>query len=254
MEDEDFLDAALAADDDATPQTEKPKAETPKAAPEQAEPVTVEQPEAAEPAQQVEQPKDEQGRFVPLPTFLDMRDKLKAREAELAQFRAMQERQPAPERPDVFDDPNGAFSYQEQAFEQRLLNQTMNFSERLALREHGKEPVQAAKAWALERMQADPVFQQQVLRDPDPYEFVIQQHRRTTALDKLGDDPTEIEQFLAWKAAQSGSAPSPAAQAVTRNQPAAIPRPSLANAPSAGGIDSQVEEADPFEAEFSRKG
>lgn len=139
---------------------------------------------------------------------------------------------PAP-APDFDSDPAGAMAHQQQVFEQRMLNERLNSSERWARREHGAEKVDQAKTWALDRMQSDPLYYQQVMSSADPYEAVIQDWKRDQVLSSMKDG--DLDAFLAWK----GGNPAPQPASLAPAAPVAIPAPaapprSLASAPTAG--------------------
>jgi len=235
MDDEDFL-AAVEADNanaeevnteaPAAEEASKPEAE----APAPAEPAPAEQPApAAEPGPIM----------VPLTALHETRDKVKDLEARLAKLQP----QPAPvEIPDRYEDPEGYEAYQEAVIQNRLLNITLNTSERFAKKEHGAETVEAAKAWATQRFASDPLYQQQVLADQDPYERVVTDYRRDQLFSKVSD-PSEFDAFLAWKAANATLAATPPGAAPPNPTPTIPPR-SLASAPSAGGITTEVVQSD----------
>lgn len=242
MEDEDFL-AAVEADNAGTPVEDQPEAQPePKAEEKQPEPPPAPAP-AAEAPPVVEELKPEPI-MVPLAALHETRDEVKALKAQLAQFQ-QQPQAPEPiQPPDPIEDPEGFAQFQEARLQQVLLNQTLNTSERFAKKEHGVETVEAAKQWSLQRFQADPLYQQQVLRDPDPYERIVADYRRDQLFSQVSD-PSEFEQFRAWKAAngqlqqQQGGQPPP-----PPNPTPAIPPPSLASAPSAGGILTEAVQSD----------
>lgn len=238
----DFLsDAATAA-----PETPQPVAEaqpTPQDAPQDpaATPVAEVAPEPApEPAPTVVDPAT--GQHVPLPTFLDMRDRATAAEKrakELENWRQQQEaaarRQPPPS---LDEDPQGFHQHQAQQFDAALYSQRLTFSRSLAEVKHGADTVNAAFEWGAARCDQDPFFNQKVKSSPDPVGFVVDEWRRDQVASKV--DPSELEAFLAWKAAQAQQPgqPAPAASAAGAQtappaRPAA-PRPSIAAAPSAG--------------------
>lgn len=235
MEDEDFLAALEEANNE--PQVDEtagePKAEQPEAQPEV---------EAKEPA------RDETGKFtkkeepapepvkdthtVPLPTFLEVRDKVKHLESELEQFRRATQPQPQPAPiPDPLDDPEGFAHYQRQAIEQASLNTTLNISEEMARQAHGDDLVSAAQQWAQSQFASNPSLYAEFTRQRNPYGYIVKEYQRQQMLSQVGDDPKDIEAFLAWKQAQTAVSQQQAAP------PAAPPTPprSLASAPSAGG-------------------
>lgn len=209
----------------AAPETAKPEAPA-------KEPAAPAQDPAASPAEA-----EPAAHHVPLATFLDIRDRAAAAEKRAEQAETWRKEQEAKARqqplPDRNQDPEAYEDFRAQQLESRLQNITLNNSERFATLAHGKESVEAAKAWALQRFQADPAYQQQVLSSSDPYEFVVSEWKRDQTISRLGDG--DLDAFLAWKATQAGdpsAQPTNPAPAI-RASPAA-PRPSLASAPAAG--------------------
>lgn len=165
--------------------------------------------------------------YVPLATVLDTRDKLKeerqARQKLEEQLRVYQAPPPSPDDPDYV-------SHQLQQTQMAVASARLDMSEDNARDKFGDETVDAAKEWALQRFSENPAFQAEVLGQRNPYGYAVQQFQRQQALGKLGD-PSEVEGYLAWKAAQAGQAAAPAAVPETP----AIPSRSLASAPGAGG-------------------
>lgn len=237
MDDDDFLAAVEA--DNASASVEEPKVETPPVAEEpKAEPEKAEQEEPPLELTELapEQTKPTEG-FVPLGAVLDERDKRKALEVELERLRSQQP-QPQLQMPDPYEDPEGFASAQQALLDQRLQNITLNTSERFARKEHGPETVESAKGWALQRFGTDPLYRQQVLNDPDPYERVVKDWRAEQMLAEV--NPSEFEQFKAWKAAQGQLQMQPGGQPPPSTSAPTIPAPSLASAPSAGSILTEV--------------
>lgn len=206
------------------PDAVEPVAETP------TEPVA-EQPEAKpEPA------RDENGRFkpkaeepkpepvmVPLQALHETRDEVKALRAKLEQLQQPQEQ---PKSPDIFEDPEGYQAHLSSQFEQKLYQQTLAISQRFAEQQHGKEAVDQALAWGVERCNADPHFNAQVKSSPDPVGFAIEQYRRDQIASQV--DLSEFQKFQAWQAAQAATQPAPVAETPP-------PPRSLASLPSSGG-------------------
>lgn len=228
----DFLDGEPAAPQPVTPE---PKAEVTQEAAEgqprgpdgkfapKSEAAPEPQPEAPQPAPVQAQPERPEPGHVPITALLDEREKRKQLEAELASFRN-QHMQASPQI-DPMENP-AAFT------QQVVLNARLDLSEEIARGKHGDEVVNAARDWALQQFRNRPAFQQEVLSQRNPYEYVVQQFNR----DKIASEVSlsELEQFKAWKAAQAQL------QAQQQAAPAAppttsIPTPSLAAAPSAGG-------------------
>lgn len=246
-DDEDFL-AAVEADNKGVPE-EPVKVEVvePETAPEpalepEAEPQAEAKPETLELTELApEQTKPTEG-FVPLGAVLDEREKRRAAEAERDALRASQAQQQF-QMPDAYEDPEGFAAAQQALLNQRLQTITLNTSERFARKEHGEETVEAAKAWALQRFASDPLYQQQILNDPDPYDRAVRDYRLSLVASEISD-PTEFEQFKAWKAAQQQLQQQPGGQPPPPNQPPSIPPKSLASAPSAGTILDEPVQSD----------
>lgn len=179
--------------------------------------------------------------YVPLAAVLDTRDQLKAErdrtkalEDQLRQFQ-----QPAPS-----PDDEGYVDLRLDQTQQAVLSAKLDMSEEMTREKFGNETVDAVRDWAVKRFAEDPSFHQQVLSQRNPYGFAVAQYQRTQALDKLGAtvDPSKIEAFLAWQAAQTPDTQSAAAPvaAATPQEQAPIPVRSIASAPSAGGGAAHV--------------
>lgn len=211
----------------------------PEAPPEPA-PMEVEAPEA------IPQPEAER---VPLAAVKAERDRRQALEQENARLRAALMPQA---KPDPYEEPEAYDNYRAEQDAAGRLNLKLDMSEELT-RQVLKDDalVDTARDWAMARFAQSPAFYQEVMSHRNPYGYVVEKYRREQALEALGD-PSEVDAFRAWKAAQSETQPV-AAQAVAPPKPSAPPR-SLASAPSAGGIATQVEEdGDGYDAEFKRK-
>ncbi len=247
---EDDFDSAFEADSETVPVELEIKVEAPKPEP---------TPETPQPATEVplelteraDGTKAEPG-YIPIAALLDTRDKLKAAEAranqleqEQAQYRASQQQPQA--MPDMFDDEAGYQRFIANQIHQVSLNTRLDLSEDMARGKYDDATVDQARDWVLSQNQSNPGFVQQVLSSRNPYEFAVKEHRRVQALDKLSD-PADLDQFLAWRAAQQQPAVDPAIP----NQGSAIPPRSLASAPSAGGIGltPEPDEAEAFKDAF----
>lgn len=257
MDEEDFL-AAVEADNVGAPVEDAPE---PKKEEDQALPEPTPDPEPAlealtEPATPTEPPvvpqapKQPDPGFVPVTAMLDERDKRKALEAELAQYRAQHQPQ---ETPDVYDDPEGFARHQEQRVQQALYQTNLQWSERIATIQHGQEAVTAAKEWGIARCDSDPFFNAKVAASPDPVGYVVQEFKRDQIATSV--DPAQYQQFLAWQSAQQQLSQQQAAPAVNSHSPPSIPPRSLASAPSAGGVMTEPaqSEKDIFEEVIPRK-
>lgn len=183
-----------------------------------APPAALEPPQAPEPAQ----PQIPPG-YVPISVVQELR-------GEIRQLRQAPPQAP----PDRYEDPEGYEAHREQQVEQRLLNQTLNVSERFARKEYGAAAVDQARDWALGRFQNDPHYYQRVMSDADPYEVVVQDWKREQVLSSMKDG--DLDAFLAWKNGQPAPGqPQPPAARVAAIPPPSPPPRSLAAAPNAGG-------------------
>lgn len=215
MTDEDIFGTNPIADEQVTEATPETAAPEPVAEPVAAEPVTppVVTPEPAKP---------DPG-FVPLAALLDERDRKKQVEAELARYQAQQ--QPA-EPLDVYDPEQLAgFTHQQ------VINTKLDISEDMTRDKFGDELVDKARDWALQRFNANPAYQAEVLRQRNPWKFVVEQYQRDQIASQVS--LTDFEQFQAWKAAQAQLTQQTAAPVAATPSPVQPP-PSLASAPSAG--------------------
>lgn len=248
-------------------ETTKPADPVPEPAP---APKEQPQPEQQPPAQPEPQPQPQQAGLVPLPAMLDERERRTRAEAEnerlrqqIVQFQQQQQPQEPPAIPDPYEDPQGYQQFVQRSIRQEALNTRFDISEDLARGKYGDQAVDETIAWTQAKSAQSPAFYAELQSQRNPYEFAIQAKRREDAFARLGDG-SKLDAFLAWEAAQAqAGAPNPAPQgqnplavapaAVTPQSSAPpVPPPSLAAAPSAGGVQTQVVE-DPFEAEFPKR-
>lgn len=205
--------------------------------------------------------------YVPVQALQEVRGDLKATKAELDALKRQVAPQPppsppaqAPEPPDRYADPEGYEAWRDQQLEFRLFNERCNVSERFARTQFGDELVDEAKAWATRLIQSDPLFNQRLWSQSDPYGFAVAEYRKDTLFSDLKDD--DFAAFQAWRAQQGQppAAPPPipptAPTAAAPPKPAPSPPPkSLASAPSAGGPAAvPVGPGQAFDAAFSLKG
>ncbi len=166
--------------------------------------------------------------YVPIAVVKDLRDEI----------RQLRQPQPVAAPPEAFieDDPYAQDIAQWVAapLEQQLIAQRFHFSQQLAETKYGAETVAQAWDWALQKAHSDPHFERGVLSVVNPFETVIAEFKREQVLSKLSD-PSEIDQYLAWKAAQSQLAQQQTAAPVAAPQPAPPPL-SIASAPGGGGV------------------
>lgn len=225
--------------------------------------VTQEQQEA--PAEGAEQEPASSGRvkMVPLAALEESRARAKSAEERLAaRDVGKPEKTDAEEvvtrMRDPKDDPQGAYEDLAGNFQMAIVNTTLNFSERLARTEHGKELVDDVKAWALKKFEIDPAYASKILLDPDPYSAAIEDYKKSQRADKATDLPDDVlegldeEELALLRKHREGKKP-PEAAAMTAQpraddgkfqaQPparksAAIPPKSIAGDTSAGGKPS----------------
>lgn len=163
--------------------------------------------------------------YVPIDAMLTERERRQDAERRLAEFE--RQRQPAVV-PDSFDDPAGYNAYVQQQIDTAVQKNKVDTSWTLAVRDHGKDKVEEARQWALEKAQSDPVFRNQVdaafATEALPIDWVVQQHKRNSDLQMLGDMSLQdyIEAEIAKRTAGSPSAPAPAL-AVADLKPASPP-------------------------------
>ena len=214
----DFLDEMLAG------QTE---AETP--APVEEAPVQEETPqenvEAVQPAPNPEPQEQRGGGFVPIDAMLSEREKRQAAERELETLRQTQQK-PATDVPDPFDDPQGYAAYNREQIEQQTTALRFQFSDQFARQVHGAEAVDAAAAWAQEKAKANPAFAMSYMREQNPIDWIVREHKRDALLSDIGDN---VDGWFTREAAKRGyamqSASTQAAPVVVAATPA--PKPAM---------------------------
>ncbi|UQS94824.1 scaffolding protein [Pseudanabaena phage Pam1] len=157
--------------------------------------------------------------YVPVGVVKELRE-------EIRQLRQPQQPVEMPQPVDIFEDPDGFRS----EVQRMALSNKLDLSEAMNAEKYGDDAVEAAKQWAQQKFHNNPSFANEVFGQRDPYGYVIKTMRKEEAAAKLGDvDPSEIDQFRAWKAAQA--AVQPVVQQATP-----IPPKSLASAPNAGDV------------------
>ena len=214
MTDEDIFGEAPIAEEqvEATPETVtlEPEAEHPAETP-------------AEPPVATPEPAKPEPGHVPISAMLDERERRQKLEAELARFQAQQT---PPEPLDVYD-PEQMAAFQQQ----QVINTKLDISEDMTRDKFGDELVDQARDWALQRFNANPTYQAEVLRQRNPWKYVVEQYQRDQIASQVSLD--DFQQFQAWKAAQGQLAQQTAAP-LAADPPSVQPPRSLASAPSAG--------------------
>jgi hypothetical protein len=168
--------------------------------------------------------------MVPLKALHETRDELKALKAQLEAIQQPQTPQ-AEQVPDIFEDPEGFVRPPERfSFTRPLSTRPSTSRKRWRGTRLGKKPSTRRRRGARRHLPRTPPlpalrFAAKSLRLPCR---AIPQSGRAVA--KLGNDPAEIEAFLAWKQSQQGA---PHRRKPLRNP---TPPPSIASAPSAGAM------------------
>lgn len=244
------------------PETPEAPVETPSEQPQEAPETPQEAQAAPEPAQPAEEPKQDPP-MVPAAVVWELRERVRRAE-EAAGLRGQPRQEPEqaqPEEiPDPVTEPDAWRAYQERKFEQIEWGSTSKLSLHLADQVHGPgKAFEAAKSYLQEAYRRGPVSGRLMLAElrqqEHPYQFCIDWKARQDMLTDF--NPDEFAAFKAWKAGQTQqpqggnpAPPAPAAPSPTPPPPAAPSRPPvIANAPSAGGVSTQVE-PDPLEAVF----
>ena len=161
------------------------------------------------------------------------------RQEKAALRRQIEERERQPQAPiDPFMDPEGF----QQSIEEREWKTITRVTRMFASRQHGEDAVVAAEAWLQRELETNPGFFQTIMRQPDPYDFVVKQHKRQQSFAKLGDDEPETwaekwarENGYVKAGEGTGQAP-PAAGPSPQSPKPSLPRPSIASAPAAAPV------------------
>lgn len=192
----------VAADPEPSPEIEQPV----EAPAETQEP----EPEAPPAPEAVAQPERPEPGFVPIAAMMDERDRRKALEAELAQFK---QQKPAPNAPDPYDDPQGFAAYQHSLVQEAIVKDRFERSHEDAVEKHGEETVQSALQWAQERATANPAFAAEYMSKTRPIQWIVQQHKREADLADYSKDPVAFARRI-LEAHGQVSAPVAAAPAI----------------------------------------
>lgn len=163
------------------------------------------EPQAETPAEAQEPPPGQQAdpgrpRRSMLDDLREERAKRQATEAQLVEFRReaderekryfeslnrtpRPQEQARPQRPDLFEDPNGALDFVSQSVEQRMVDRIVAMSEAAARRHHGNEKVDAALKAAKTAGIA-----QQFQCEADPFGSLLDWHGKMSTLQTIGSD------------------------------------------------------------------
>jgi len=220
------IEAMFRSDAEANPPepTPEPIVETTPEAPivePEVQPETPPEP-SPEPAPDAEAPKGT--KQVPLATFLDQRDENKELKRRLAEFEATSRERPA--APSPFDDPEGYAAYTQQVVDERLTEERFAMSDMFARQQHGAETVDSAVEWAQSRAQQDPAFAMSYMRQQNPIDWIVQQHRQSEVLGQIGNRPLDdfIQDYIAKNPDKFASASGAAIPVAPAMQPAPKPQ------------------------------
>lgn len=220
-----------------------PKADAPQAATADQQPPATAPAPAAPTAPQT----PAEAAFVPISAMLTERDRRQEVEKRLKDFedaetkRKAEAQAKAPPPPQFAEDPEAHLNAREIEHQRQLYFLRRDFSERMAVKEYGREVVTQAMAWARGRGESDKAFNEAALLSPDPIEFAVQSYREDQVYQQVKTGQftaADLEAFQAWKAAQTANpAPSPSAAAPAVLTPTPAPKPpvSLVDQLSAGG-------------------
>lgn len=185
---DDILKGEEPKDEPEEVQTDKVEAE---------QPVTPEEPakgeqeakaeEVKEPAK-VAPPATEDAPTVPRKALEDERRKRQELERRIEELSKPKDGQEKPQRPNLYENPDGYAQSIEQQTEQRLLNERLNMSEQIARSALGDERVDAALEAFKEAAQSNPTLTAQLYSNPHPYKFLVDWHGREQALAEVGSD------------------------------------------------------------------
>jgi hypothetical protein len=232
MDNLEFLDGAEAPNGEAAPVVEAAVEAPAEVVTTEAEPVSEQKGPSRGPDGKFAKKEADEPIMVPLKALHETRDEVKALRAQLEAATRPPQTQQQSQVPDMFEDPEGYQSFQTQQLQTAVFNSTLNISEEMTRQQVGDDLVNEVQQWGAQAFQANPAFYQQFAQQRNPYGFLVSAYKRQQAVSQIGDDPKQIEAFLAWQQAQT-AAPQPAATPQSQPQ---RPTGSIASAVSAGGV------------------
>lgn len=115
--------------------------------------------------------------------------------------------------PDPVDDPQGFYQHTLNAARQEIQVQHVQHSRIRAVAKHGADYVNEVATWAVAHTQQYPAFEREMLMQPDPAEWVIEQKKRFDLTNSFVVDP---DAYVRARAAELGFvAVAPVAPAAT---------------------------------------
>lgn len=133
---------------------------------------------------------------VPVAALKDERKKRQESERVAAEYAAKlaayekaasQAPAPPPQRPDLFENPDGALDHIEQRFQQQLVRTKLDMSVAMARQSH--PDYGEAEAAFVEAVKANPSLYDQMMADPHPAGFAYRVGTQVRALRDIGGDP-----------------------------------------------------------------
>lgn len=154
--------------------------------------------------------------------------------------------------PDPVDDPQGFYQHTLNAARQEMQTQHVQHSRQRAVAKYGADLVNDVATWAVAHNQQNPAFEREMLMQPDPAEWVIEQKKRFDLTNSFVADP---DAYVRARAAELGFV------AVAPVAPAATTTPALKNTGPASlvtaksnteAVDLKQAAKDTFDAIFKR--
>ena len=182
----------------------------------EAEPEAQPEPEAAE----VVEPEKPEPHMVPVSVVKELRDEIRSLKSRI---------EPRPEPvplPDVLDNPDGFVGHIQEQVNQAVTNATFNLSKTAAVRQYGKDAVEAAEA----SIQIGSPEHLAIQNAVDPYTALMEIHQRQQMMAEIGEDPAAYrarivsEERAKWDAEQAA-----------KQVKGVAPPPSLASNPNVSG-------------------
>lgn len=140
---------------------------------------------------------------IPIQALLDERDKRQRAERELEEWRRRAAPPPAPpQRPDLFEDPDGAIEHLRREFQQQLVAERLNYSVASAqiqypdYSEKEKAFIAAVQHEAQQDPQGQSTLYRQMVADPNPASFAYRVGSQVLAMAEIGPDPSAYKQRL----------------------------------------------------------
>jgi hypothetical protein len=178
-------------------------------------------------------------RHVPITALLDEREKRQAAEREAEQLRAkIPQAQPA-NMPDPYEDPQGFEQHVQSRVQEVIKTERLNTSYQIATVRHGREAVEEARVWAIDRAQKDPAFSASLDMQSDPVDWIVHQHKRDGLLSQIGDK--SLEDFIREQVASDPTKYGLTAPVVAATPPSAViaqPAPKAAVPPRSIASDA----------------